>query len=319
MKDVILDKVKRMALCMQRQPWEQGCIAQAFLELGDERTAILMAKEAQLRQIHDGRVAVIGKAITVTDPCSIGEVLIFAYEKTGDIVFKESYEKLLNWALLLAPRSSNGLVYHIQGMTEIWADSFYMLPPFLAAAGAYDEAIKQLDGYWDHLYIKEKGLLGHKWDCEANKFTRGCLWGEGNGWALAGMARVIKMLPKSYEVERKRFIVRTKGLIDTLLNYKREDDFFHNAVDDGNTPVENGLTQLLTYALFRGVSDQWLGTDYVAIAEKLYVSVQHKVNEYGLVEDVCSAKTDFVTPTPNAEGQAFYIMMSGARNSYYDL
>jgi hypothetical protein len=56
----MIEKVKRALLTMQRYSWEQGVAAQAFLELGETDTVVLMAKEAALRQREDGRLGVLG-------------------------------------------------------------------------------------------------------------------------------------------------------------------------------------------------------------------------------------------------------------------
>lgn len=61
MNNVILEKVKRATLAMQRYSWEQGTVAQAFLERGETVTAILLAVEGVNRQIADGRCAQIGR------------------------------------------------------------------------------------------------------------------------------------------------------------------------------------------------------------------------------------------------------------------
>ncbi len=316
MRDQTLENVKHMALAMQRQPWEQGNLAQAFLELGDERTTILLAKEAQLRQTADGRAAIIGHPPTITDPCSVGEALIYAYEKTGDEAFKTSYEKLLKWALVDAPRDENGIVYHMFGKTDLWVDSMYMLPPFLAAAGEYDEAIKQLDGYWDALLVEDIGLLAHKWDTEKQAFSRGVIWAEGNGWAIAAMAQIVDKLPEPYAQQRQRLIARTTQLIDNSLTYMRDDGFFHDAMDDPTTVVENGLSQLMAYGIYRGVASGWLDSAYIPAADAMFAAVESKVDDYGLVQDVCSAKSGFATAGPNAEGQAWFIMLWAARARY---
>ncbi len=42
MDNQTLEKVKLMALSMQRHSWEQGCLAQALLELGDERETVFL-------------------------------------------------------------------------------------------------------------------------------------------------------------------------------------------------------------------------------------------------------------------------------------
>ena len=71
------EKVKCAALSMQRYDWEQGVVAQAFLEAGDHDTAILLAIEAAHRQDKYGRCAAIGESFSATDPCAIGEALIY--------------------------------------------------------------------------------------------------------------------------------------------------------------------------------------------------------------------------------------------------
>ena len=63
---------------MQRYSWEQGVTAQAFLELGETRTAILLAREAVQRQGADGRLACMRDGEGVTDPASNGEALLAA-------------------------------------------------------------------------------------------------------------------------------------------------------------------------------------------------------------------------------------------------
>ncbi|MBQ8954334.1 MAG: glycoside hydrolase family 88 protein, partial [Clostridia bacterium] len=185
-----LRRVKQAALAMQRHDWEQGVVAQAFLESGDLETARFMAVEGANRQSADGRCCQLGPGQSATDPCAIGEALIDACEASGDPALCLARDRLLDWALNRAPRSEEGVVYHLCGGREFWVDSFYMLPPFLARAGRYDEALKQINGWWKALYSEEKGLLSHRWDEGARRFVRRDFWGVGNGWALAGLCRV---------------------------------------------------------------------------------------------------------------------------------
>ena len=127
-----LEKVKQAALAMQRYSWEQGVVAQAFLEAGDRSTAVLLAAEGIHRQRDDGRCCQLGAGSASTDPCAIGEALIAAWEDTGDPTFAQGVQGLLRWALEIAPRNQEGIVYHFDNRKEFWVDSFYMLPPFLA-------------------------------------------------------------------------------------------------------------------------------------------------------------------------------------------
>ena len=46
----------------------------------------------------------------------------------------------------------------------MWSDGFNGAPPFLAAMGFYDEALKQIDGFRRRLWNPEKKMLAHIWD-----------------------------------------------------------------------------------------------------------------------------------------------------------
>lgn len=305
------DRVKRSLLSMQRYNWEQGVTAQAFLEAGDEDIAIALAIEGANRQNADGRCCHIANSDAVTDPCVVGEALIFAAEKTGDPFLISAKDKLLSWARHDAPRTPSGVVYHFLESRMIWVDSMYMLPPFLARAGEYDEAMRQLDGYWATLYTPENGLLAHQWSDESHKFLRKAAWAVGNGWAMAGMARVITLLPEKHP-GRARLINRVKQLITAVLPYQMEDGAFHDVLDDPTTFREVNFAQMLAYTIYRGVAGGWLHASLLPHAEKARAAALAEVDAYGLVRNVCGAP-HFDKPGVAPEGQAFHILMETER------
>ena len=308
-------KVKKAALSMQRYSWEQGVLAQAFLESGDEDTALFMAVEGANRQLSDGRCAHIGNPGAVTDPCAIGEALLFACEKTKDPDLLHAKDNLLNWALLDAPRTPDGIVYHVDYAPEIWVDSFYMLPPFLAAAGQYDEALRQMDGYWRILFDEAKGLLSHQWNDAAAAFPRKDVWGVGNGWAAAGMIRLRAMLPKGYEAQKTLLEERIRTLLRNAFRYQREDGAFHDVLDDASSFREINCGQMFAYTVYRGMAEGWLGDEWLPHAERARNAALASVDAYGLVKDVCGLPF-FDKPGVAAEGQAFFILMESAREQW---
>ena len=310
-----LKKVKLMALAMQRHPWEQGVLAQAFLEYGDFEETTLLAREAVHRQYEDGRPAMVGWPDPATDPCVNGEVIKFAYDYTNDPIFLEALNKLKDWAVNKAPRSKDGIVYHITSRPEFWVDSFYMLPPFLSCIGEYKEALKQMNGYWNSLFVPEKGLLGHIYDDGNQKWIRKDAWATGNGWAISGMSRIIPYLPFSMENETNILIDRVKQIIDSSLKYMRDDGLFHDVIDDPKTFVETNFAQMVAYTIYSGVKFKWLDDSYISYAEKMREAATKKIDEYGLVTDVCGAP-DFIKSGLSVEGQSFYILMEAARNQY---
>ena len=308
-----LQKAKLALLAMQRNSWEQGVTMQAFLEQGDHDTVIALAKEAAYRRTPDGRCAMIRPDEGVTDPCSAGEALLYAARETGDAELEEACGGLLEWALRRAPRNERGIVYHVQDRPEFWVDSLYMLPPFLAAAGHPEEALRQIWGYADALFDEESGLFRHIWDDGAKRFVRGAFWGVGNGWAVAGAARVIDALAAvtDYSGEREKLCAFTRRHIDALLRHMRPDGLFHDVVDDPGAFVETNLSQMLAYAIYRGLRSGWLPESYRKDAELLRSAAHGKVDRFGLVRGVCGAPS-FDKSGVAAEGQSFFLLMESA-------
>jgi unsaturated rhamnogalacturonyl hydrolase len=314
-KSGTIKKVKRAMLSIQRMSWEQGTAAQALLESGDSELVILFAKEAVLRQGKDGRLAQVDSINAVTDPASNGEALLFAFMQTGEEYLKKASDAMLEYLMSKAPKTPDGILYHINNESQIWIDAMYMAPPFFAVAGAYDESIKQVEGFRKYLWNNEKKLFSHIWDESKKNFGRKDFWGVGNGWAAAGMTRVVKALPDEYKEAKKKIIGYIKEVLDGCLMYQREDGLFHNVVDDSSSFVETNLSQMLAYTIFRGAKAGWLDPSYLNKAEKMRSAVHLKVDKYGLVQGVCGSP-DFNHSGTACEGQAFYLLMEVA---YKDL
>lgn len=310
-----IETVQIALLAMQRHSWEQGVAMQAFYELGKMDIVVAMAKEAVYRSLPDGRVATIGVTDAITDSCAAGEALIVAAQETKDKDLLEGAEKLLNWVLYQAPRNQEGVLFHLLDRSEFWVDSMYMLPPYLAAAGHYGEALINIQGYFKALYDEKTHTMHHMWDDKDKKYIREAHWGVGNGWALAGLARVIDLLPESYEQEKKELISMVKELLDGVLSYKRQDGLFHDVIDDKNTFVETNLSQMVAYTIYRGLSSKWLSKEYVIQADTLRQAVLKKVDKIGLVQGVCGAPT-FDKAGVAPEGQAFFLLMEAAATNY---
>ena len=309
-------KVKNALLAMQRYSWEQGVAAQAFLESGETDLAILLARDAVVRQLADGRLGVMGNLTAVTDPGAIGEALLFAAKQTGDASLQQAAERMLDWLLHRAPRTKDGILFHLHDRPQVWVDSFFMAPPFLSAAGYHGEALKQIDGFRGLLLDPAKHLLSHIWDDSLHMFTRKAFWGVGNGWALAGMTRVIASLPKAHARDRERLIRYVGEGVEACLSCMRSDGLFHDVLDDPSTFVETNLSQMMSYVLFRGMAAGWLPSSFQKHAERMRLAAHGKVDEHGLVQGVC-ASPHFDRPGTAAEGQAFFLLMEAAARDYY--
>ncbi len=297
-------------LSMQRRDWEQGVLAQAFLEAGDDETVILLAKAAIVQRVADGRLGVVDQG-SPTDPAMGGEAYWHAAEITGDAQIKEAVLGMLEWILHKAPRASDGTLYHIFEGPQIWSDGYFSAPCFLAAMGHYDEALLQIDGYRKRLWDPERKLLSHIFDESGKAENRKEYWGGGNGWAAAGLARVIRLLPKSREEDRQRLSAFAADLIDGCLAYQRTDGLFHDMINRPNTFLETNLAQMLSFAIYSGLFGGWLPQRYRAAADRMRSAARAQMDRFGYVQHVCGAP-NFDRSGTSTEAQAFAIMMEAA-------
>jgi unsaturated rhamnogalacturonyl hydrolase len=306
-----IERVLTATLGMQRFDWEQGTVAQALLEMGEYDLVVSFARAAIMRQV-EGRFSVIKGNMPITDCASVGEAVLFAGKLTGDPIFNKGANEMLDVIKKTDHRNSEGIIYHTQEPTKwIMSDAFYMLPPFLAAAGEYDEALKQIEGYRKYLYHNQDQLYSHIWDGPNSKFVREDFWGVGNGWAAAGLTRVIKMLPENSQDDKKRLIGYVREVVDGCMKYLREDGMFHNVVNKPDTFPEVNLSQMISYTIFRGVAAGYLESSYLEKAEKMRKAANSQVDNLGYVQNVCGLP-NFDRPYVAPEGQAFYLLMETA-------
>ena len=311
--DRLLERVAQAALAMQRHSWEQGILAQAFLDMGDRERVILMAKGAIVEKAADGRLAAIGGG--ATDSAMGGTAYWRAGELTGDPEMQEAARGLLEFVLKRTPRAADGTCYHVFNSPEMWSDSFYTTPPFLAATAHYDEAMRQIEGLRKRLWIAENKLLSHIWDDGRHEFRDQAFWGVGNGWAAAGLTRVMAAMPAERRAERERLSAFLKELLDGCLAHQRPDGLFHNVLDRPTTFVETNLAQMLAFSIYTGVPGGWLPARYVSAADRMRAAARAKVDQYGFVQGVCGAPT-FDQAGVAAEGQAFFLMMEAAAANF---
>jgi rhamnogalacturonyl hydrolase YesR len=156
-----IQKVIRAMLAMQRRAWEQGVASQALLELGETDLVILLAKDAVVNQLKDGRLGLNEGKGPVADPASNGEPVLFAAKVTGDESLQKAVGRMLDFLLYKAPKTRDGIIHHNYIENRLWVDAMYMLPPFLAVADHPQEAVKQIVGYRKILLNPEKKLYYH--------------------------------------------------------------------------------------------------------------------------------------------------------------
>jgi unsaturated rhamnogalacturonyl hydrolase len=305
--DPLVGRVRQAALAIQRKSWEQGVLALAFLEEGDDAMVVAMARASLIYTSKDGLAAAMGGA--PVDPLMLGEPLWRAAQIREDPALRHAADAMLDWTLIRAPRAGDGTLFHT-GET-VWSDSFHTSPPFLAYAGHYAEAVQQIDGHRRRLWNPEKKLVAHIWDETKQSCSDPAYWGGGNGWTAAALARVIRALPPERAADRAKLAGYLRELIDGCLAHQCPSGLFHNVVDDPGSFEETNLAQMLAFAIYESVRGGWLPAGYLPAADRMRNAARGKVDEDGFVQGVAGAPT-FRLPGVSAEGQAFFLMMEAA-------
>ena len=154
----------------------------------------------------------------------------------------------------------------------VWCDALFMSPPALALAtsttgdGRYADLMNRL--WWkttDYLYDKEERLFyrDSRFFDQRERNGKKVFWSRGNGWVLAGLARVLQYLPPDY-AGRGRFVALFQGMAQRIADLQGPDGYWRaSLLDPGSRPIpETSGTGFFTYALAWGMNEGLLGRGY---------------------------------------------------------
>jgi len=237
-----------------------------------------------------------------------------AAQITDDPELKQVVANQLDFALRLAPRAADGTAYH-NGET-FWSDSFHTTPPFLACAGDFDEAIRQIEGQRKRLWNPRARLLTHDWDEREGQWQDKRFWGGGQGWASAALTRVIRALPADHPADKAKLTDNLQELINGCL-----------------APQRPAVCSTMWWAIQTVSRKPTLPrcspirfTTACGTAGCLQViwppptrcvpGARTKVDADGFVHGVCGASS-FVKSGLSTEGQTFFLMMEAAARKLY--
>lgn len=302
----LLDELWDALLPMQRLAWEQGVASQAALDSERPDVAAAIARDAVAHQDERGRLAATGDAGLVNGG-SLGEA-VAALATGGDARAAEALELQRWWFLRFSPRDDSGVVWHLEGATEAWVDSIYMVVPMLVLTGDAAPADMQYRMHREHLWDKRTGLYRHRTNTVTGERVRDAFWASGNGWAAAGMARALRIGGEAVPSEmRGRWQGETRELLDAAMKHEAADGRFHDVLDDPVSFTDGTAGLMFAYAAFTGVADGWLPAQYASHARRWLAGALTRVDADGVVKGVCGAP-HFDREGTSAEAQAFAIM-----------
>ena len=174
----------------------------------------------------------------------------------------------------------------ITAEARYWIDDMYMITAVQAEAFRATRNRKYLDraaltmaAYLDRLQ-QPNGLFFHAADSPF-------YWGRGNGWVAAGMAELLRSLPKKHP-RRARILKGYQKMMASLLKYQNHDGLWRQLVDHPDIWAETSSTGMFTFAMVTGVKNGWLpARTYGPAARKAWLGLVAHLDDAANVRDVC--------------------------------
>lgn len=142
---------------------------------------------------------------SAADPASIGVSVLLANwtgQDGGQIDYGGAAKDQLDFLLQKVPRTSDGAISHRVSMVQLWSDFVYMVPPFLAYYGVttqnrplLEESYTQIKLY--RSYLRDPTVNMWKHVQLGTSGNDNGYWSTGNGWAAAGILRVLATIRQS--------------------------------------------------------------------------------------------------------------------------
>ncbi|CAE6446778.1 unnamed protein product [Rhizoctonia solani] len=271
------------------------------------------------------------------DPPSLGVSMLFANwtvrspSSANSSNYASAIIDQLNYSLTRAPRAPNGAISHRADQVQLWADSVYMLPPFLAYFGALhnDEGVMraaydQVRLYRDLLFDGSVGLWRHIVLGNGEDLNH---WATGNGWAAAGIMRVLATIKESplgsqFTTEQANLEGWALEVICNVWKYQQQNGTLLNYATDGTSFADSASTALLAAATYR-LATHLHTTGSKADIDAALVSagrartlVSRSLDADGWLQNVVDPWNFPLRGTRSAEGQAFVLSLEAAYRDY---
>jgi rhamnogalacturonyl hydrolase YesR len=182
-----------------------------------------------------------------------------------DEMIKRTFDEPLTWDEVRetpGKNASGSAAIHTREWA--WCDALFMAPPAMAEATTSTGDMKYLnlaDKLWwkttDFLYDKNEHLYYRDSRFFEKKEPNGTrvFWSRGNGWVLAGTARMLQNMPEQVS-DRGRYLAIFRAMASRIAALQGKDGFWRaSLLDPDSVPrPESSGTAFFTYALAWGVN-----------------------------------------------------------------
>jgi unsaturated rhamnogalacturonyl hydrolase len=136
---------------------------------------------------------------------------------------------------------------------QIWVDSMDIIGPlyaaFATASGEHawlGRGVELMLAHARHLQ-DANGLFMHGYDMHAG--ANGHFWARGEGWALLGMADVLRALGPSASSDAQDLLGRCRALVEALVRTQRASGLWTIVIDHPETYEETSLAAMFVHGL----------------------------------------------------------------------
>jgi rhamnogalacturonyl hydrolase YesR len=145
-----------------------------------------------------------------------------------------------------------------------WCDALFMGPPALAAVSSATGDARYLDLanrlWWkttDYLYDKDEHLYfrDSRYFDQREPNGKKVFWSRGNGWVIAGLARVLQEMPGDYP-DRPRYVSLFREMAEKVAALQGRDGYWRSSLlDPASLPSpETSGTGFFTFSLAWGIN-----------------------------------------------------------------
>ena len=151
-----------------------------------------------------------------------------------------------------------------------WSDALYMVMPVITKMYKLTGDVQYLDKLYENLLYSDRIML----DQETGLYFRDAryvypnhksvngkkdFWARGDGWVLAGLAKVLQDLPKDYK-HYKFFVDKFQRLADIVAKTQQKDGYWTRSILDPNHAPgpETSGTAFFAYGIMWGVNNGFL-------------------------------------------------------------
>ncbi|WP_161976494.1 glycoside hydrolase family 105 protein [Mycolicibacterium sp. CH28] len=191
-----------------------------------------------------------------------------------------------------------------------WCDALFMGPPALSAMTVATGDQKYLDLadrlWWkttDYLYDKHEHLYFRDSRYFDSREPNGqkVFWSRGNGWVLAGLARLLQDMPATYP-DRPRYEALFKDMAERVVSLQGPDGYWRSSLLDAESvpnPETSG-TALFTYGLAWGINAGLLNkAHYKAAVQRGWPALVNAMHPDGMLGWVQPIGYEPATTTPD--------------------